>query len=283
MNKISDSDAISDQTRVLPQHQAALTFLGTRLSNPSLTALPWLDLACGQGQILALLDTIFTEQARGKIEYTGIDIEYAHTRETERSAARLKFRSVMTRVSELSDFNKLLDPGQTFGFITMTNTVHEISPVYLPSIFMDAIARLSDTGTLYVYDMDRLERLELGAVTWTRDEIRRLLHCLLDALGAPEYRPEVGSFPHRTCKGWNVLLERQHLELSHSELIAHRDAAIENMSKEIVLILKEKRRICRNALENLTVHGPETANEVEDRDRLLNEFWGLERSLERWS
>ena len=38
--------------------------------------------------------------------------------------------------------------------------------------------------------------------------------------------------------------------------------------------------IVRSALESLTVHGAETAEEQEDKERLLFEFWAISRALE---
>jgi hypothetical protein len=67
-------------------------------------------------------------------------------------------------VGELSDFDRILPSGVHFDFITLTNTVHEIEPSRLATLFVTCLGRLTDMGTLFVYDMDRIKPPELGAV-----------------------------------------------------------------------------------------------------------------------
>lgn len=161
----SDSDAVLDPSRVLPQHQAALTLLQARLSNPAATSLAWLDLACGRGQIIATLDHTLSEKARAKIDFTGIDINDAFLRETARIADRLRFRSVETHLCALSLFDRVLPPETKYDFITLTNTVHEIEPPALAALLVDSVTRLSEKGSLYIYDMETINPPELGRRT----------------------------------------------------------------------------------------------------------------------
>ena len=51
MALISDSDAVLDIRRILPQHQSAITLLNTILQNPGVTDCFWLDLACGKDRL----------------------------------------------------------------------------------------------------------------------------------------------------------------------------------------------------------------------------------------
>jgi hypothetical protein len=104
---------------------------------------------------------------------------------------------------------------------------------------------------------------------------------MLDALGAPTYRPEVGLWHHTTCNGWNVQLERQHLGLSPENVIARAEEAVKRTRDEISELLRNKLAGCRASLETLTICGAETAEEQEDKERLLYEFWSVSRALER--
>lgn len=129
MCAIADSDAFKDRNHILPQHQAALTLLQDRLSAPFISRLSWLDLACGKGQMILSLDENLSREARSKVEYWAYDLDKEFARETRKTAERLGFASLETRVGDLSDFDRILPKGAIFEFITLTNTIHEIEPL----------------------------------------------------------------------------------------------------------------------------------------------------------
>jgi SAM-dependent methyltransferase len=266
---------------VLSQHQAALTLLQSRLSNPAVLSVAWLDLACGRGQILASLDKNLSGEARRKIRYFGYDLDQDYARETEKMASKLGFASLESRVGDLADFGLLIQKGRKFDFITLTNTVHEVASSRLAGIFGNALTRLATDGTLFVYDMETIKPPELGALPWSRDDIRRIVHRMLDGLGAKGYRPEVGLWGHKTTDGWSVQIERQHLGVSYDELSSRLGEAIEVTSIEIDNLLRERLGRCQESLENLTIYGAETAEEQDTKDRLLYEFWALNRATKK--
>jgi len=281
LSTIADSNAFRDRDRLLPQHQAALTLLQARLSDPETTGLSWLDLACGRGQIILSLDTNLSGQARGKISFCAYDIDQQYARETERAAARLKFADLRVHVGALSDFNQILPPAMRFDFITLNNTVHEIEPSHLAELLASCLGRLTNTGRLFIYDMDRITPHELGAIPWTRDDMRRIVHRLLDALGASEYRPEIGLWNHRTCNGWNVQIERHHLRVSPEQLLERAKDAVRAASEEILNLMRRRLSDCRSSLETLTKFGAQTEEEEREKEGLLYELWALSRALER--
>lgn len=277
---IADSSAFRDDERILPQHQAALTLLQDRLSAPATLHLSWLDLACGRGQIIGALDQSLSSGARAKIDFWAYDLDHDFARETAKAAERLGFASLNVKVGDLSDFHRLLPAGALFDFVTLTNTVHEVDPGALANLIGDCIVRLTDTGTLFIYDMERINPPELGAVPWTRDDILQIVRRMLDALGASHYHPAAGLWTHKTCNGWNVLIQRQHLHLSREDAVARSAEAKQRTQDQILNLIERRLTECRAALENLTRHGAETAEEQEDKERLLFEFWALHRSLE---
>lgn len=280
LTTIADSSAYRDRKRVLPQHQAALTLLQARLSTPGTSRLCWLDLACGRGQIIVFLDENFSAEARAKIEYSAYDINEASVREMRKTAALLNFARLQTKVGDLSDFDQTLPQGVLFDFITLTNTVHEINPLRLANLLACSIGRLTDTGTLYIYDMERIKPPELGALPWSRNDIQQIVLCLLGALGAAVYRPEVSLWSHSTCNGWNVQLQRQHLNVSRADAEARVSTAIQKTAIKIKTLLERRFAECRMSLETLTLCGAETPEEQEAKERLLFEFWALYRALE---
>lgn len=279
MTSIADSSAFQNRDRMLPQHQAALTLLQARLSNPDGNRLAWLDLACGKGQIIIDLDHNLSEQARAQINFFAYDINQQYARETRKIADGLGFASLNSKVGDLSDFNKIIAENILFDFITLTNTVHEVAPSNLSTIFVDCVLRLEGNGTLFIYDMEQIKPPELGAITWTRDEVRTIIRSVLDGLCSNSYNPEVGLWRHRTCNAWNVQLERKYLTIV-SDANAKRQHAIIKGAETITSLLMRKFEICRKSLETLTLYGAETAEEKEERERLVYEFWAVARALE---
>lgn len=280
LTTIADSSAFKDRERLLPQHQSALTLLQARLSAPKVASLSWLDLACGRGQIILSLDSNLSSEARYKIAFWAYDLDQHYARETQKVAEQLRFASLNVTVGELADFDRIIPSGPLFDFITLTNTVHEIEPVRLATLFATCLRRLADTGTLFIYDMDKITPPELGAVPWNRDDVRRIVRRMLDALGASAYRPEIGLWNHRTCNGWNVQIERHHLGISRDDVAKRMDAAIQATGDEVLQLLRRRLSECRASLEMLTKYGAETAEEQNDKERLLHEFWALSRALE---
>lgn len=281
MTTIADSSAFKDRERLLPQHQAALTLLQSRLSTPGVSRLAWLDLACGRGQIIASLDSNLSSEARAKIEFWAYDLDQSYARETRRAAERLGLLSLQVAVGELSEFDRILPRSPRFDFITLTNTVHEVEPACLAPILGDCLSRLTDSGTLFVYDMDSVKPPELGAVPWKRDDVRRIVRRMLDALGSSTYHPEVGLWRHRTCDGWNLQLDRQHLGLTSDQVAKRLDDAVRETGRLVSELLRDRLVNCRTSLQTLTMCGAETAEEQEEKEQLLYEFWALSRALEQ--
>ena len=73
----------------------------------------------------------------------------------------------------------------------------------------------------------------------------------------------------------NVQLQRQHLTLSHGDLVSKAPSAVEATCNEIRHLLKRRLSECQAVLEKLTLYGAETAEEKADRERTLYEFWAL--------
>lgn len=282
MNSIADSDAYFNPERMLAQHQAALTLLQGILADPSAAEIHWLDLASGRGQIIANLDKNLTEQHRNKIHYRGYDIENTHTRSAKKTAEAMGMKSVAFDIGELHRFNETIPDSQSFDFITLTNTVHEIDPERLASILFHCVERLSGKGCLFIYDMDRLPSPELGAVLWSASEIRAILSTLCASLGSENYHPAVGQWQHRICNGWNVQIQRPHLEIEDS-LDGIRDTTVEATAQQIVELLDLKLAQTRTALESLTQFGAETGEEAAAKESYLYDFWAITRARENAS
>ena len=161
-------------------------------------------------------------------------------------------------------------------FISLTNTIHEISPDSLAKILVRCVERLDNGGCLFLYDMEQLPVLELGAIPWAATEMKLILSELFGALGAPSYEPSVGAWAHRTCRGWNAQIHFDHLGVE-PDFRQRSDEAIERTSQRILTLVGDRVRRVDAALESLAVHGPDTEEEESTIDVLLHEFWALAR------
>lgn len=281
MSQIADSDAIYDEERLLTQHQAALTLIQATLDNPQLITYNWLDLACGKGQIIANLENNLSANARGKVVYFGYDIEVNYAKNAEKKAESLGFKGSDVQIGELSSFTKLYSPEICFNFITLTNTIHEIDPANLSLLLFDCIARLCEDGCLFIYDMEKLPSLELGAVPWKRAEISEIISTFLKSLEVEDYSPTPSQWRHKSCNGWNVQIHRTHIKITDETLNEKKGFVIEATKKRIGEILERKFKECEASLKSLTKYGTETDEENNNKQTLLYDYWALSQAMEK--
>jgi SAM-dependent methyltransferase len=276
MTTLADSSAVRENFN-LPQHQAALTLLQGVLSDPACARLKWLDLACGKGQIVAHLESNLGMSARSKIELVGYDIENSYSKQAQRLAQSKGLASCLFEVGALGSFWLHSITDGPWGFITLTNTAHEISPHSLAEIFARCIERLGADGCLFLYDMERLPSPELGAIPWSAGEMQVILSTLLRELGS-SYEPEVGQWVHRTCRGWNAQIRKSYLGLPQN-FTQRIPQAIAMTNKLIRRLLAVRLNNVNTALQSLAEYPPETGEEAEQKVAFLYEYWAVSRSL----
>lgn len=278
MALIADSDAVLDVGRILPQHQAALTLLNTRLQDPDVTEFSWLDLACGRGQIIAQLLENLTPGNRKKLTYVGFDINVDHTRSAEQLASKLALRKYEFHQGDLSRFADIISDPQKFDFITCTNTAHEVEPIAFTKIILDSILRLSETGELFVYDMESLTEPELGALPWNAKEISSISKVIFDIL-EPRFEVQPSTWSHRNVKGWNATIPRKFIKKKDSEILEIKPQIMEKLKIAVQKILKERFEECNKVLDAFCRFGAATPAEEQDKLSALYKFWALHRAI----
>mgnify|MGYP001229718683 CR=1 FL=1 len=278
MSSISDSSAVLEKRRLLPQHQAALTLIQGRVVKPSITTFSWLDLCCGKGQIIINLEDNFAENLRQKIEYHIQDINEEYLKITQKNAEGLKFKKVESYTTDIYKMQGVVPLEIKHDFITLINAVHEISPSFLAELFMECIIRLSDTGSLYVYDMETINPLELGAITWTREEIQELINTLLKSIAVSNYQPNANRWHHSTCNAWSLEIQKEFL-IDNEAIVKLKENIIQETNNKVMEILKRKLSSCNLALDSYTKYGTETQEDELKRVQLLFDFYSLNRIL----
>jgi len=277
MPSFADSQAVLLPGHVFPQHQAALTIVKDRIEAPTVQTFRWLDLACGKGQILACADSVFGP-SRKKIEYVGVDVNQAFAVEAQRIAEPL-FKTAAVVICDLDNFEALLPGKQLFDFITFTNGAHEISPRALATTIVAALCRMERSGQLYMYDMESLSDPELGAIIWTGAEMESVMKSIMSAVGEDRYSPEAAVWPHKTCKGWSLHVNRQYMLCEPEALDGSRGQMIEVARKTIIGILQRKLVTLDTALDALRRFGATTPDERRVAVSLAYQFWAVSRAL----
>jgi hypothetical protein len=199
----------------------------------------------------------------------------------EKIASALKFRAVEVKIGEMEDFGRILPSERKFSFVSFTNTVHELRPQRIASLFLDILLRLDAKGVLYIYDMEMLPVPELGAVPWDGDDLKKMIVVLLDELGCGKPSLIVQRWKHASCTGWSVNLQREHLQVDDEVITEKREAAIAKAALVIEEVLRYKLETVSEALESLTRYGSDNAEEAKEKIKLLYEFWSLERAIKK--
>jgi hypothetical protein len=280
MPPIADSSAVLDKRRLLPQHQVALTLIHTKVSKPHITSFRWLDLCCGKGQIIVNLEDTFPENIRKKIEYHFHDGNSKYLITAQKKAEDLKFKQVQVYHSEIEKMSAIIPQELHHDFITIINSIHELSPFFLPVLFFECLIRLSNTGTLYVYDMVTINPLELGSVTWTRDEIQEMVTTFLIGITLTDYQPTANLWHHSTCDAWSLEIQKEFLK-STEEIIVNQEKIITATQQKVKELLDRKLESSSLALESYTKYKTETQEDEWKRMQCLFDFYTITRILKK--
>lgn len=268
---IADSSAIFNSTSTFPQHQALLTLIKDRIENPNKNIFQWLDLACGRGQILANLSQEFSENCCKKIEYFGIDIVEKYCRQIEK-IAQSQMLNAKTEVCDIVQFDRILKSAQKFDAVTMTNSLHEITPKNLAATFVSGIARLKPDGFFFLYDMESLAEPELGAIPWQGKDIERIFHDLLIEAGTSNYLPSVSLWKHSSCTGWHIQICRNHLCITDEVFKKNRDNLVEKATNSIRKLLILRLLDLEQILSSIARCGAEGQEKKEIKKKLYDFF-----------
>lgn len=280
MSVLNDSEAFYDKERLLPQHQTALALIQIVVENPQRSNFSWLDLCCGRGQIITHLESIIDETSRSKINYFAYDVKSDFATLTQKKAETLGLNNVKVDVGDIANFAAIYNSDFRVDFITLTNTIHEINVHFLSKLYIESILRLNEGGCLFIYDMEHLPKLELGAITWSAVEMQKIIIALITSLGVTDYAPKVSRVPHKTTFCWSIQLRREYFQKSRKEILERIEDASRTTQELINSLLIEKYESCKGALDSLTKYGSDNKQEESELQSLLFDFWALSRALE---
>ncbi|MCX7004775.1 MAG: hypothetical protein NTV22_16090 [bacterium] len=194
-------------------------------------------------------------------------------------AENLGLHAVEFLHGDLGNFSKLVPPDRKFDFISCTNTAHEMHPGCFANLFLDSLLRLSDSGELFIYDMESLTNPELGALPWRSQEIGELINAAFDSLQTA-FRARPSAWQHSTCRGWSVTIQRHYIGVTSEAITAKREELAKRLEGMIDNLLNNRIRECGKVLESFCKYGADTAEDQNAKIGALYEFWALYHAKE---
>lgn len=253
--------------RVLGEHREVCAFLMHMLLEAEAThtsPFTWVDLGCGDGRVLLALRGSVPEHLRRCLCYRGFD-----RADTSAAAQRLQEvglhpDSCCNRL-DLDDLRKPAVSGA--GLVTLTNVIHEIHPLGLPSLLVSGLQMLGPAGYLLAYDMEELPDecfwSEWEAVPWSREDMTVIAGSILEKLDVAE--PVVAKWTHRTTTGWTLVIGRAMLG-QDAALAEAASSCVESARAVIPKLLKGK-------LNDYTIHWRNIALKMDLSGELDEDRW----------
>ena len=274
MNILADSSSVCLTRKVLTQHHAAITLLLQKLKSPDVIHFEWIDVACGQGQILTNLEGVLGPDLRKKITFHAYDVDKDSLAIAIEMANKLEFGEVKDKIGQIEDFHALMKNSK-FNFITLTNSFHEFDPFCIPELFVDLLLHLQPNGLLYVFDMEQLPTPELGAITWTRAEIESIIRKVFENLGDISYVPEVSAWPLSSIRAWSFQIDMTHITGGIPFSVESQKNAIDSAKNLIKELLDQKLSLCSKILKALKNKREDSPTEKLVLDNAIYGFWAL--------
>lgn len=135
----------------------------------------WLDVGCGNGRCLEVLDKI---ENRCNIFYHGID-RMENLNAVTKKAEAYGIRKSIERlyVENLTFINK-------YDIISAILLFHEVNPLELPDILRNLLKALKDDGILVVSDFQEPYENEPQVIIWTQEDIKIILNNITNDVSA---------------------------------------------------------------------------------------------------
>lgn len=276
-NSLADSDSIKMDSILVP-HSNAISIL-TYLLNLNISSdIHWIDLACGKGQILTQLRDNLDNNYRHRIKISLIDLNNESLRIATDIAEKLGFGGVTQKVSDLYSYCNTGLIENSFEYITLINTLHEIKPKELGLLIIKCIVALKDNGVFYIFDQEELPVKELGATTWSSIEISNVLNDYFDKC-AIDYRVYANKWNHKTVSSWSLQIQKTNILNTNNLKLLSNQAVLESLIQKALIL---KADINKKALTSLTKFGGSTENEDENKIENLYDYWALTKALEEF-
>jgi len=141
----------------------------------------WLDMGCGDGRCLEVLDDI---QNRGDIYYHGIDISHKFLDDAQTRAKKYGIKSKIEAMS-----TSAMEFDSKFDLVSAVLFLHEVDPLCLPYVIRNMLRALKSDGTLVISDFEGPYEQEEGVVSWGVEYLGKFLLNIGGARMSPGFMP----------------------------------------------------------------------------------------------
>jgi len=127
----------------------------------------WLDVGCGDGRCLEVLDAI---NNRKKIRYHGIDSLHKYLDDAEERARRYGIIATFDKTNAA-----VMNFDSEYDVVSAVLLLHEVDPLCLPYVLRNMLNALKYDGTLVISDFQGPYEQESDVVAWSAEDITNLL------------------------------------------------------------------------------------------------------------
>ncbi len=252
----------------------------------------WLDICCGNGNILTHIRTALGREC-SSIEYYGVDLDLKHIKECEKVIKENNLDNYLASspIVQVHDIRNHLQKWKQFDLVTLLNVLHEIPPFYVYDVIRNALDRCKYSGMVLIVDMCPLPHLEWKAITWPRQNLEDLISPLLkknDAIYPVEVEGPIHAnvFP-RTVNVLSLAIRKSKIDmrqLPSTPRTVVNEGSFQNIIENC--LSRKKREL---SAEILDVYSSDPASSTKDRmklgrskqlQKLLWEYWAVSEAID---
>ena len=134
------------------------------------TEIKWLDVGCGDGRCIEILDfddeTKELEKLLYKINFVGIDIDYANIETAKKLAEKYNIQKEFIKSKAID-----IKYDSKFDVISAILLLHEIDPLQLPYVLKNMLIAVKDEGVILISDFNETYEQERDIIVWTYNDI----------------------------------------------------------------------------------------------------------------
>ena len=172
-----------------------LDWLKSKLSELTLSdkEIRWLDVGCGDGRCLEVLDAV---QKREQINYHGIDGAYKNLDEAVKRALGYGLDPKFEKMDAST-----MNFDSEYDIVSSVLLFHEVDPLGLPFVLRNMVQALKEEGIIVISDFQEPYEREKEVVVWTAEDIRHLLEKIckearasIETIPAGKYSEDLGFY-----------------------------------------------------------------------------------------
>jgi 2-polyprenyl-3-methyl-5-hydroxy-6-metoxy-1,4-benzoquinol methylase/HEAT repeat protein len=138
------------------------------------TEIKWLDVGCGDGRCIEILDFDDDTKELGKqlynINYIGLDIDDANIETAKKLAEKYNIQKEFIKSKAID-----IKYDSKFDVISAILLLHEIDPLQLPYVLKNMLIAVKEGGVILISDFNETYEQERDIVVWTYNDINYIL------------------------------------------------------------------------------------------------------------